>query len=145
VVAVPAPGEDKDFRFFRQRIESEYDAKRLYVPLFGIARFVARPFGVRGLELAVWDDLTYRRTNGGDLIGRFAGEFESRGWKPMIRVHAPAKGELVQIYAKPDGKYMRLMLVTVEDDTVMIHLKVDPARVSRMLGEPRLAASRAMK
>jgi hypothetical protein len=142
LTALPAAAEDKEFRFFRQRLEVEYGARRLYIPLFGIARFFARPLGAHGLELAVWEDMgrTHR-----DIPPGFDQEFAARGWKPMIRVHSPRKGEMVRIYARPEGKYMRLMLFTVDDDTVMVHVKVDPHRVSRMLGEPRFAASRIMK
>lgn len=141
VMAAPAPAEDADFRFVARRIESEYHAERLHIPLFGLARFVSRPFGVGGLELAIWEDLSYGRMEGGARLQDLVSGATSRGWKPMVRVHSPRKHEVVQIFAKPEGTRMRLLVIAVDDDTVMVHVKVNPDRLSWLLTEPRLRAA----
>jgi hypothetical protein len=143
LASAPAYAEDADFRFLVRRIESEYQTRRLHIPLFGVARFMARPFGVRGLNLAIWEDLSYRRTHGEGLRA-VTEDFAARGWKPMVRVHEAGR-ESVQVFAKPEGKDMRLLVLTVDDETVMVQMKVDPRRVLWILGEPRLAAARAVE
>lgn len=137
LAAMPARAEDPEFRFLARRIESEYHTRRVSIPLFGVARFMARPFGVGGLDLAIWQDLSYGRTRAGEQLQDLVMDVASRGWKPMVRVHSPRKRELVQIFAKPEGRHLRLLVLTVEDDTVMVHVKVDPKRLSWLLNEPR--------
>lgn len=145
VIAAPSPAEDADFRFVARRIESEYHTERLHIPLFGVARFVSRPFGVGGLELAIWEDLSYGRMEGGSRLQELVASAASRGWKPMVRVHSPGKHEMVQIFAKPEGRRMRLLMIVVDDDTVMMHVKVNPERLSWLLEEPRLRAARVTR
>jgi hypothetical protein len=135
LAAIPARSEDPDFRFIAHRIESEYHTNRARIPLFGAARFMARPFGVHGLDLAIWKDLSYGRTRGGERLTQLVADASARGWKPILRAHSPGDGEVVQIFAKPHGRHMRLLVLTVEDDTVMVYVKVDPDRLSRLLNE----------
>lgn len=145
LAALPARAEDPDFRFIARRIESEYHTRRVHIPLFGAARFMARPFGVRGLDLAIWKDLSYQSTRGGGRLTELVADVSARGWKPIVRAHSPGHGEFVQIFARPHGKHMRLLVLTVEDDMVMVHVKVDPDRLSRLLNEHSTMSARVKR
>ena len=142
LAAVPARAEDPDFRHLARRIEWEHHTRRVSIPFFGVARLMAWPFGVRGLDMAIWEDLSYQRLRAGEGINQLLAEMGPRGWKPMVRAHSPRERELVQIFARPQGKQMRLLVLITEDDTVMLHLKVNPGRLAWMLNEPRTRSTR---
>jgi hypothetical protein len=139
--ALPASAEDADFRFIASRIESEYQTRRADIPLFGIARFMARPFGVRGLDLAIWQELSYDRTGGPAALEELVSAAAGRGWRPMVRAHSRDKRELVQVFAKPEGKHVHLLVIAIEDDAVMVHVKVNPDRLSWLLNKPSAIAA----
>jgi hypothetical protein len=130
----PAAG-DSDFKAVVRSIESNFDARRMRIPLFGVAKFfinVARPAGVRSLDLAIFEDLHIPATRFQDLDDAVRKAAGGR-WQPMVRVRE--RNEWVCIYARPEGKNdMRLLIATIEpDETVLVHVKVRPEKLARML------------
>ncbi len=138
VVAGPAPASgDRDFDAVVRSVESNFQTRRMRIPLFGVAKFfvkIARPSGVRQLDMAIFEDLQIspsRLQDFDDTVRAAAGE----RWTPMIRIRE--RHEWVCIYARPEGKKdMRLLIATIEpDETVLVQVKVRPDVLAQMLDE----------
>jgi hypothetical protein len=138
MIPFPAPAAgDGDFKAVVRSIESNFGARRMRIPMFGFARFfinVARPAGVRNLDLAIFENLHISSNRFQDLDDAVRGAAGGR-WQPMVRVRE--RNEWVCIYARPDGKNdMRLLIATIEqDETVLVHVKVRPETLARILDE----------
>jgi hypothetical protein len=134
---------DRDFDRVVRGIESHYGAKRLHIPLMGVANFfvkVARPAGTSSIKLAVFENV-----DAGDdapELDRFMDEFPLRGFHPMVRTHSRSQGESTYIYVGEAGKSTRLLIavfqrreatlieVTVNLDTLMRWMDA-PERIGR--------------
>jgi hypothetical protein len=52
----------------------------------------------------------------------------------MVRVWSHRDGERTVIFAKPEGKNMKLLVATVEsDDAVVVQIKIDPDKLSECI------------
>ncbi len=136
VPPAPAAG-DGDFNAVVRSIESNFGARRMRIPLFGVAKFfvkVARPHGVRQLDLAIFEDLSISQSRLQHLDSAVRAAAGDR-WLPMVRVRSHE--DWVCIYARPEGKKdLRLLIATVEpDETVLVQVKVRPEVLARTLNE----------
>ncbi|HEV2350354.1 MAG TPA: hypothetical protein VG028_10970 [Terriglobia bacterium] len=135
----PAQARDKEFGVLVHYVESHYHVHRQYRFLMGFASLtvdIVRPYGVKGMKLALWengkitspkDDLDFPAVVKAGLAG---------GWQPMVRVWSRRDGERTVIFAKPDGKNMKLLVATVDqEDAVVIQLKINPDQLSRCIDE----------
>ena len=58
-------------------------------------------------------------------------------WKPMVRIRSHRNEEWTSIYAKPDGKWMKMLLAVYEPgEAVVIQMRVRPAMFSQWLVNP---------
>src|SRR5687767_2109006 len=85
--------------------------KRMTIPFMGLARFavwVASPDGVHDFRIAVFEG---REGNSrGELSAEALNAAAGKGWKPFVQ--SRSKRETTSIYAQPDGKLMKLLIVT---------------------------------
>jgi hypothetical protein len=119
--------EDRDIAQVVRHMESEYHLKQTKIPLWGVingfAR-VARPWKGLGVSLAIFEDQNLK-------IADFH-SFESRiqtalgeGWQPFVRVISKKDGEQTVIFAKPQGKTFKLMIISLESaETTVVKVQV---------------------
>jgi hypothetical protein len=137
--ATLASAGDNDFRAVVHAIEGHYGVHHMHIPLLGVAMFFARPSGVSGLKLAVFEDFD-GHTDPSE-VRRIIENSLGEEWHPFVRVHSRndsnADGETTLIYANlADGK-MRMMIVNVEpSEATVVELKVDEHGIKRWLREP---------
>lgn len=139
-VAPPsARAGDREFGLLVRYVESHYHAHRSHRFLLGFACFAAnlaaRPEGVRGMRLALWENGIATAAAGSDAdfpdVVR-AGLDE--GWQPMVRVWSRRTGERTVVFAKPEGKEMKLLVATVEpSEAVVVEMRINPDRLSRCI------------
>lgn len=131
-----------DFDQFARMIERRSGAKRIWIPFFGMARFVvhaAHPKGVHDVQLATFEGGSFRNPvlEARDVLGD--------GFRPLVRVHSQRAGETTMIYARPAGpELMTLLIFTAEGggDTTLVQVTLDAERVARELADPeRLSVS----
>jgi hypothetical protein len=130
-----------DFNRLARIVEHRSGAKRIWIPFFGLARFVvhaAHPKGVHDVQLATFEGGDFRETilDAKDVLGD--------GFRPLVRVHSNRRDESTMIYARPaGGNLMTLLIFSADgDDTTLVQVTVDAERVGREVMEPRMLASR---
>jgi len=94
-----------------------------------------RPYGVKGMKLALWENqnISAKSKDVSDFPA-VARAGLADGWQPMVRVWSHRDGERTVIFAKPDGKNVKLLVATVEsDEAVMVQIKIDPDKLSECI------------
>lgn len=111
------------FDTMARRVENHFGASRARIPFIGLAGFFsgfARPVGARGLKLAIFENVN------GQGRGDFSPNIDS-SWKPVIRVHSNRNADDVYIYARPDGGWTRMLMLTVSrHDAVLAEMSFKP-------------------
>ena len=130
-----------DFNRLAHIVELRSGAKRIWIPFFGLARFVvhaAHPNGVHDVQLATFEGGDFREAvlDAKDVLGD--------GFRPLVRVHSNRRDESTMIYARPAGGNLMTLLIFAADgdDTTLVQVTVDAERVGREMIEPRVLASR---
>ena len=111
------------FDTMARRVESHFGASRSRIPFLGLAGFFsgfARPVGAKGLKVAIFENVNDReRTD-------FSPNIDS-SWKPVVRVHSNRNADDVYIYARPDGGWTRMLMLTVSrKDAVLAEMSFKP-------------------
>jgi hypothetical protein len=134
---------DRDFRDIVRMMSDELHAKPTRIPLFGLVNtvaFVARPAGVKHLDLAVFENI-----DGHSLASDLRSKMDrvvGRGWKPFVQVMSQRAGrEMVLVYMKPEGRNCQLLVTTLErNEATVIQLNLNPDGLQKWIADPARAA-----
>jgi hypothetical protein len=137
---------DRDFNAVARGLESNLGIRRMHMPLFGLAMFVAKAAavtqGVHQLNIAVYEDLDYTPPS----IERFDQIMKAavgERWTSFVRVRSKGDGEYTYLYLRPDGRDWRMLVATFEPhEAVLVHLKLNPEMLMRDLDDPAHAGRR---
>jgi len=135
--STPAPAGDHEFRGVVRSIESAYRVHHTHIPLLGVALFFARPAGVGGLKLAIFEGFK-TPTDVVDVSRVIEGSLGS-DWHPFVRVRSKGaiNGETTLIYASPAGGRMRMMIVCLEpSEATVVELNLDDRAIKKWMKEP---------
>lgn len=146
LLLVPAASAgDRDFNAVVRGVESNLGIRRTRIPLFGTMMFfvkVARPGGVKQLEMAIFDEVKYSPPDEARFDELMRSAVGDR-WSPMVRVRSRRDHEWTYIYVRPDGRDFKMIIATFErDEAVLMHLKVKPEALLDSLDEPEHAGRR---
>ena len=128
---------DPEFKGIVHSIEHTYGVHHTRIPLLGVAMFFARPSGVRGLKLAIFEGFQ-TPTDSGD-VSRVIESSLGPGWYPFVRVRTKGKtdGETTLIYTSPSGNKMRMMIVSLEpSEAVVVKMELSEHAIEKWLKEP---------
>jgi hypothetical protein len=145
ILAPAAMAVDRDFKDIVQAMSSEFRAKPTRIPMMGLVNFVsfvARPAGVRHIDIAVFENLNGRGIMSADLRARVE-QTIGRGWKPFVKVVSRRKGseETVLVYMRTEGRDCNLLVAAVErNEATLVQLRLNPEGLERWLSEPRESA-----
>jgi hypothetical protein len=134
LVALLAAGSlqaaDSAFDAIVHQVESAYHVKPLHIPFqktSALAGMVSTPFGLRPLQLAIFEDLPKTREP-----MRLADPGE--GWQLVIRTES--SDERVQIYARPAAARIQMLVVSDEEDEIaVVESEVSPAEFARQINK----------
>jgi len=131
-------GGGNEFRGIVHSIEHTYGVHHMRIPLLGFALLLARPAGVHGLHLAVFEG--FHSPNDVEELRRTVESSLGPGWYPFVRVHSKGEteGETTLIYANPSesGK-MRMMIVNVEpSEATVVQLELSDRAIEKWIKEP---------
>jgi len=135
--STPASAGDHEFRGVVRSIESAYRVHHAHIPLLGVALFFARPAGVGGLKLAIFEGFK-TPTDVVDVSRVIEGSLGS-DWHPFVRVRSKGatNGETTLIYASPAGGRMRMMIVCLEpSEATVVELNLDDRAIKKWMKEP---------
>ena len=118
-------------------IEHTYGVHHTHIPFLGLASFFARPAGVHGFQLAVFEG--FQPTTDSAEIRRVIETSLGPGWYPFVRVQSKGKhdGETTLIYTYPCGNKLRMMIVNLEpSEAVVLKMELSEHAIEKWLKEP---------
>jgi hypothetical protein len=146
LVALPAAASSFDDVVAAVKETTNFD--RQYVPFMGVVRSFARLTGYNGvhdIRLAVFESQS--GASAGRLDVATVDRLVGHGWQKFITVSEKRSGEQTSMYARPDGKLLRMMIVTIEDrEAVVIEMKIEPEKLAAWIereNHPRRGSSRS--
>ncbi len=128
---------DHEFRGVVRSIESTYGVHHMHIPLLGVAMFFARPEGVSGLKLAVFEGFEGHADC--DEVRRLVESSLGPGWYPFVKVrtNGDSSGETTLIYSSPSGGRLRMMIVNVEaSEATVVELRLSDRAIKKWMSEP---------
>jgi len=128
---------DPEFRNIVRSVEHTYGVHRTHIPFIGVAMFFARPYGVHGFKLALFEGL--HSPADADDLRRTIESSLGPNWYPFVRVQSKAKGEgeTTLIYTYPEGNRLRMMIVNVEpSEAVVMKMELSDRAIKKWLKEP---------
>jgi hypothetical protein len=132
-----ARGADPEFKGIVHSIEHTYGVHHMHIPFLGLAAFFARPAGVHGLKLAVFEG--FQPSNDSQDVRRVVESSLGPGWYPFVRVQSKGKhdGETTLIYTYPCGNKLRMMIVNLEpSEAVVLKMELSEHAIEKWLKEP---------
>ncbi len=144
IFSSPAAARADDFDAVVRNVRAACGGKQVRIPFLGLARFAtrfARPAGVKGFKLAVFEGLT----SPGDVAGLGASVRQSLGpqWRPLVRVRSGGGAEQTYVYVRDAGSNLKLMIVTLDgEQATVIRAKVNPEALARFARDPKVLGVR---
>jgi hypothetical protein len=125
-----------EFDWMVRQVSYETGVKPVHIPFFGLARFVIRvghPAGASDLHLAVFENTRLAPLRFSELFDRTAGP----AWNPIVRVRS-RKAESINIYARQEGKHLRLLICASErSETTLVEVRIQPDKLIEVVEEQR--------
>ena len=132
-----AAAGDHEFRGVVRSIETAYRIHHTHIPLLGLVLFFARPAGVGGLKLAIFEG--FKTPADVVDVSRVIESSLGSDWHPFVRVRSKGdiNGETTLIYASPAGGRMRMMIVCLESsEATVVELNLNDRAIKKWMKEP---------
>jgi len=132
---------DREFRDVVEALSDAFRSRPMKIPLMGLVNavaFVARPAGTRHIDIAVFEDLDTRGTNGRDISATIRNAVGGP-WKPFLQIRRTNDGrdENVLVYMRQQGRDWKLLLASVERrQATVVQLALNPEALERWLKDP---------
>jgi VWFA-related protein len=135
----------KGFNGVVKHIEASYRAKKMRIPLLGLANFavkVIRPAGVKGFKLAVFSEQDFSPREGERSFVSVMREAYTaeKGWKPLVQVQSKRESQTrAFIFIKENKKDIEVAVTTLSDrEAAVIQVKFSPDKLVQFLDNPRI-------
>jgi hypothetical protein len=128
-----------DFNNIVRHIESQYHVHRSYPFLIGLAGLVAQAWpgtGVKDVKIALFEDQHLLQTASDSELDELVQAAGNSGWQPLVKSYSRRSGDHSYIYAKPEGRYLSLLIVNVEpSEAEVVQVKIDPSKLEEFLND----------
>lgn len=125
-----------EFDWMVREFARESGARQMHIPFFGLARFivaVGHPAGTSELRLAIFEHPVIRSED----FSRLADSTVGVSWQPIVRVRSK-NGESSNIYVRPEGKHLQLLIATLDkDEAVFVQLRILPDKLIQFVDEQK--------
>jgi hypothetical protein len=139
-VSSPSFARDHEFHGVVTAIEHQYGVRHTHIPFLGFAMFFARPEGVSGFKLAIFENLHSSSTRGDDLrpiVESSLGE----GWHLFVSTHSREDGENTLIYTNLSDGNLQMLIVSIEpDEATVVEMKLSERAMKKWMDEPKASA-----
>jgi hypothetical protein len=129
-----------EFEWMTREFARQSGTQPLHIPFFGLARFVvgvAHPAGAQDLRLAIFEHAFEHANVRAEQFSRMADSTVGQNWKPIVRVRN-SSGEVSNIYVQPEGKHVRVLIATRQnDEVVFVELSIRPSELMKFVDEQR--------
>lgn len=141
LLAMPClAGNDQDFRAVVSAIETQYGVHHMRIPMLGFATFclrVAGTPGMAGLKIAVFQDIRRGDQITAESLEQSIESAIGGHWRPLVRVRSRNDGELTMIYANPNDKELKVLIVSLErDDATVVQAHVKASQIRKWMNDP---------
>jgi len=138
-----ALAKGKGFKDVVKHIETSYGAKKVRIPMLGLANFAVkmiRPAGVKGFKLAVFEDQEFSARPGAASFDSVMREAYDKNWQPMVQINSKRDGNChTFIYVNSSGKDVQFALAVLENrEAVVLEVKFNPDAAARFLENPKI-------
>ncbi len=124
-----------------KHLKTKYKAKKKKIPFMWLARFavnVVRPAGVKSFSVTLYEDLQFSKETLDVEMQKAMRSSLGAEWTPIIRVRS-RQGQQVYMYMREDGKNVRMMLVTIENnEAAVIRAKFNPEKLAEFINDPKI-------
>ncbi len=139
-LALPAAADD-GFGAVVKGIEAHYGIRRLHPHLIGFTMFLAKPMmwgsGAGSMKVAVFEEDGRSFTASLTELDAIVAKSVGRQWRPFVRVDSRRDGEATVIYTSFSGKHMRMLIATVEHDSIaVVHMKISKGGIRKWMADP---------
>lgn len=130
---------DDDFERIVRHIESRYHAHRNYPLLMAFAGMTVKVWqgsGVKDLKIALFEDQQVLQSVSDHEVDQLVQAAGDSGWQTLVKSVSRRSGDHVYIYAKTEGKGLRLLVVNVEPgESEVVQVKIDPRKLEEFVKE----------
>ena len=140
--SVSASAEEPAFDVIANHLKSHYHATEKHIPFMGLAYFavkVVRPAGVKNLRVKIFEHLNYSHDGLDQELNSALADSLGPSWSSIIRVFSRNDHSQTLVYAKEEGKHMRLMIVNLsQEDATIVRVKVDMNSLQKFIDNPKI-------
>jgi hypothetical protein len=102
----------------------------------GLTVKVSQVGGVKTMKMAIFEDQQLRGSGSDNEFDEVMRKALRSGWSPVVHTWSRRSGEHTYIYARSDGRDLKVLLATVEpNEAVVMQLKVDPEKLEAFINE----------
>jgi len=137
-----ARAEDRAFKAISTHLKTRYKAKRKGIPFMGLATFalkLIRPAGVKSIKVAIFEDLDDTGNINHAELNSVIRDSLDQEWQPLVRVYSRRGGQQVFVYAREEGKDIKLLVVTMDQtEAVLARVKLNPGALAKFMENPKI-------
>lgn len=138
-----ATAADREFSDVVRALSDEWHAKPRHVPLFGLVNLVAgtmHPAGAKHIELAIFDDVRYSRSEGRSMA-QCVRDAVGANWAPFVHARSVTDRKTVLVYARAAGRDWKLLVVAMDHtQATVVELLLDMDALARWMQDPENSA-----
>src|SRR5215471_16446186 len=136
----PSQARADDFGKIVHSIEVNYNVRhnhRWVMAFAGVVVKVAGGFaGVKGFKAALFEDQHLLASNPDSSLDEVVQSAGEHGWQPVVKSYSRRHNEHNYIYARQEGKDLKLLIVSVEpDEAVVVQVKINPDKFVKFIDE----------
>lgn len=129
-----------DFGRIVEHIEARYHVHRQHRFALAFAGMVVKFWhvgGVRHFKAAVFEDQRFIQTASDAKFDEIVQSATHSGYQPLVQSYSRRSGEHTFIYARSEGKNLKLLIVSLEpDEAAVIQVTLDPDKLNQVLNDP---------
>lgn len=128
-----------DFGKIVRHIEVNYHVHRNHRFIMGFAGMVVKFWhvgGVKSFKGAIFENQYFDAATADSRLDEIVQSAGEHGWQPLVKSYSRRSGQHSFIYAKDEGKEVKLLIVSVEpNEAVVIQVKLDPDKMAKFMDE----------
>jgi hypothetical protein len=137
-----ARADDRAFKAISTHLKTRYKAKRKGIPFLGLATFavkLVRPAGVKSIKMAIFENLDDSGNINHTELHAVIRESLDQEWQPLVRVYSRKGGQQVFVYAREEGRDIKLMVFTLgQTEAMLARVKLNPGALAKFMENPKI-------
>jgi hypothetical protein len=128
-----------EFGSIVRHIEARYKVHRNYRFLMGFAGLAVKAWrgsGVKDVKIALFENQHFWQSASDRELDELVQTAGKSGWQPLVKSYSRRRAEHSYIYARTEGKDLKLLIVNVQpDEAEVVQVKVDPSKLEEFVND----------